>query len=159
LEDARRTVRLVRHRAKEWGINPGKVGMLGGSAGAHLILTLATHWDRGQKDAADPIERESCRPDFVTLLCPWPNNQPVSDFPINKETPPALLCSARDDSVAPTAFAEGVVSAYKKAGVSAQLWAIEKGGHTAFAMGTKATGAGWVDQFWPWLRKVGIWKG
>jgi acetyl esterase/lipase len=154
LADAKRAVRIVRYRAKEWGIDPEKVGMLGGSAGAHLILSLATHADRGQSDAADPIQRESSRPDFLALLCPWPNNQPVSDFPINQQTPPALVCSARDDTIAPSAFAEGIVEAYKKAGAPAKLWLVETGGHTAFSPGN--AGSGWTEQLWSWMRSLGM---
>lgn len=158
LADAARAIRLVRHRSKEWNIDPKKIGMLGGSAGGHLILTMATHWDRGKKDAFDPIDRESCRPDFVALLCPWPAKQSIKDFPINKETPPALICSARDDTVAPVSFAQDIKHAYDQAGVPAQLWIIDSGGHTAFSNMKDAPGAGWVDQFWSFLKASGFMK-
>lgn len=156
LNDARRAVRIVRHHAKEWNIDPNKVGMIGGSAGGHLILSVATHWDRGDKEADDPIERQSCRPDFVTALCPWHGRQTAAEFPIDKETPPALLCSARDDLVAPIEFAEGIVAAFDKAGAHAKLWTVDTGGHNAFSNITTATGAGWIDQFWLFLKNEGI---
>lgn len=154
MDDGLRAVRIVRYRAKEWGINPAKIGMLGGSAGANLILNAATHWDNGKAGTADPVERVSSRPDFIVLLCPWPNKQLLSDFVINETTPPALLCSAHDDKIAPTAFADGIVAAYKKAGVPATLWTIEKGGHTAFKPGN--FGGGWKEQLWSWLENIGI---
>jgi acetyl esterase/lipase len=154
LADARRAVRLVRLHAAEWNIDPSRVGMVGSSAGAHLVLNLATHWDRGDPGAAALVERQSCRPDFIGLLCPWPNNQPVSDFPITRETPPAFVASARDDKVAPAAFAEGIAAAYARAGVKHRLWLLERGGHTAFKLGAnRGEGARWPDQISAWLAK------
>lgn len=72
LEDARRAVRLVRYYSKDWGIDPQCIGMIGFSAGFHLILNHATHCDDGNHDSDDPVERESCSPNFMALLCPWP---------------------------------------------------------------------------------------
>jgi acetyl esterase/lipase len=157
LADARRAVRLVRLHARQWRIDPNRIGMLGTSAGSHLILNLATHCDRGNKEAADPVERESCRPDFIAVLCPWPDKQPISAFPIDKETPPAFVASAVDDKVAPHAFAEAIVAAYRKAGAPAMLWTVSKGGHTAFSPGN-APGNQWPQHFWPWLKSIGMKK-
>ncbi|MFZ5830055.1 MAG: alpha/beta hydrolase, partial [Planctomycetota bacterium] len=68
--DAQRAVRTVRARAKEFGVDPQKIGILGFSAGGHLASTIATHFDAGNADADDPIERVSCRPDFAVLCYP-----------------------------------------------------------------------------------------
>ena len=68
LLDAQRAIRTVRHRAAEWGVEAGKVGILGFSAGGHLAATAATQWDRGDAAASDPVERQSCRPD-ASMLC------------------------------------------------------------------------------------------
>jgi acetyl esterase/lipase len=157
LADAQRAMRLVRYHAKEWGIDPHRIGALGGSAGANLILNLATHWDEGNKDSPDPIERESCRPDFVGMLCPWPDKQSVSDFPIKKEDPPAFACSARDDVVAPTAFAAGIVDAYHRVGARARLWTVAEGGHRAFDR-VSGEGSKWPDHFIGWLKELRMWK-
>src|SRR5262249_18671377 len=70
LQDTQRAIRIVRARAKEWGVNPSRVGILGFSAGGALAALADTRFDRGKPDAADPIERESCRPDFVGLVYP-----------------------------------------------------------------------------------------
>src|SRR5690606_22279404 len=70
LEDAARAVRLVRARAAEWGIDPARVGIMGSSAGGHLASTLLTHFDAGDASAADPVERQSSRPDFGILCYP-----------------------------------------------------------------------------------------
>jgi len=70
LMDAQRAMRLVRNNAKEWNIDPAKIGIMGFSAGGHLASTLGTHFDYGNKTAADSVERQSCRPDFMILIYP-----------------------------------------------------------------------------------------
>jgi acetyl esterase/lipase len=70
LQDAQRAIRLVRSRATEFGLDPGKIGMMGFSAGGHLTSTAGTHFDAGNPAAADPIDRVSCRPDFMVLGYP-----------------------------------------------------------------------------------------
>lgn len=70
LLDAQRAVRLVRQRASQWGIDPGRIGVLGFSAGGHLAASVATHFDPGHPDAPDPVQRQSCRPDLAILCYP-----------------------------------------------------------------------------------------
>ncbi|MCA8950347.1 MAG: alpha/beta hydrolase [Planctomycetes bacterium] len=70
LRDVQRAMRLVRHRAAEWQVDPAKVGVIGFSAGGHLAASVSVHHDGGDADAADPIDRESCRPDFAVLCYP-----------------------------------------------------------------------------------------
>ena len=70
LADAKRAMRVVRHHAHEWGIDPNRIGTIGFSAGGHLILRLAAQADGGSPDAADPVERLSSRPDFSILIYP-----------------------------------------------------------------------------------------
>src|SRR5947209_7457615 len=70
LEDAQRALRMVRAHADEWKIDPGRVGILGFSAGGHLASTAGTHFDHGVKDPQDAADRESCRPDFMILVYP-----------------------------------------------------------------------------------------
>lgn len=70
LEDAQRAIRLVRARAAEFGIDPARVGMMGFSAGGHLTATAGTHFDAGNPNAPDPIDQQSCRPDFLVLAYP-----------------------------------------------------------------------------------------
>jgi acetyl esterase/lipase len=76
LEDAQRAMRLVRSRAAEFGVDPGKIGMMGFSAGGHLTATAGTHFDWGNPSAADPIDRASSRPDFLILAYPVISFQP-----------------------------------------------------------------------------------
>jgi len=67
LEDAQRAIRYVRAGAEKWNIDPAKIGILGFSAGGHLASTAGTHFDRGNPEASDAIDRVSCRPDFLVL--------------------------------------------------------------------------------------------
>jgi len=154
LADAQRAVRLVRHHAKEWGVDPRQIGMVGWSAGGNLVLNLASQTDGGDPAATDPIDRQSCRPDFVAMLCPWPTSRPASAYPISADSPPAFIASARDDKDAPTRFAEGIAALYDKVGVEHQLWVIEKGGHRAFSFDSTGEGAEWREKFVAWWQQV-----
>ncbi|MEN9635627.1 MAG: hypothetical protein RL077_4031 [Verrucomicrobiota bacterium] len=154
LADAKRAVRLVRRHAAGWNIDPARIGLIGSSAGSHLVLNLATHWDRGDARAPIAVDRESCRPDFIGLLCPWPNRQPIADFPITPETPPMFVCSARDDQVAPSTFAADIAAAAGTTGVSCRLWLLERGGHTAFRLTNRRTeGSQWPERLIEWLEE------
>ncbi|QOV91982.1 alpha/beta hydrolase [Humisphaera borealis] len=154
LADVQRAVRMVRHRAAEWGVDPDRIGMLGWSAGSHLILNLASHNDTGNAAAADPIERQSCRPNFVAAMCPWPSRSKPANFPATKQTPPILMCSARDDKTAPTSFAKALRDAYIAAGIECTLHEVETGGHEAFTIEGPGEGGKWTETFWPWLSKI-----
>lgn len=154
LVDAKRAVRLVRHRADEWGIDPAQIGVVGWSAGGNLTLNLASTADRGNPQATDPIERQSSRPDFVAMLCPWPTSRPASGYPISKDAPPAFIASAKDDKDAPTRFATGIAASYEKAGVPCNLWVIETGGHRAFSFDSTGEGSHWRERFVAWLPSV-----
>jgi len=66
--DAQRAFRMVRYHAGSWNIDPGKIGIMGFSAGGHLASTLSTHFDAGDPGQTDPVERISCRPDFSILV-------------------------------------------------------------------------------------------
>lgn len=158
LADGKRAVRLVRAYAKDWGIDPHKVGVLGWSAGANLGLNLATHFDGGKAGAADPVDRLSSRPDFVALLSPWPHNHALNAYPIPKDAPPAFIGSALDDRTAPVTFAEGIADNYRKVGVPVDLMLVATGGHGAYTIDTPGPGGKWVDRFWPWLATIGIRK-
>ena len=130
--------------------------MLGWSAGSHLLLNIATHHDVGDRDAVDPIARQSCRPDFVAMMCLWPKAAKPESFKIDADTPPAFICSAHDDKVAPTAFSQAIRDAYKAAGVEATLEEVETGGHEAFTIDGPGPGGKWTQKFWPWMKKIGV---
>ena len=70
LQDVQRAVSLVRHHAKEWGLDPKRIGLLGFSAGGHLSATAMTNYDRRNYSPVDGIDQVSCRPDFSVLIYP-----------------------------------------------------------------------------------------
>jgi len=161
--DGRRAVRFVRTHAREWGIDPAKVGMMGWSAGGNLILSLSTHLEKdgvGDPKAKDPVERESCRPDFVTLLSPWPNGKKIEAYPASKEgkgMPPAFIGCAKDDTTAPFVFAQAIAADWEKMGGKVDFMSADNGGHGAFELLT-GTAKNWPDQWLPWMEKIGMWK-
>ena len=106
LEDAQRTVGLVRFHAAEWHIDPRKIGVLGFSAGGHLVAAMSTHFDRRLYPPIDAADKESCRPDFAVALYPGHLTENTSKefelnptIPVTSNTPPTLLLQAEDDPV------------------------------------------------------------
>lgn len=140
--DGAQAMRLVRSHAKEWGIDPQRVGMVGFSAGANLILNLAT------------TAPEDARPDFVGLAATWHYNQKSSAFKIDAKVPPAFFLHAVDDETAKRAFTEDLVAAWKAAGVPVEFVSREKGGHMAFNNFKKGDEE-WPALFTQWLKKIG----
>jgi acetyl esterase/lipase len=127
LLDAKRAMRLVRHRAAEWGIDPAKVGVAGYSAGANLAMNLAANFDLGDPQAADTIERLSSRPDFAVGLGTWHWRKPENPFVFKPNSPPVFLVHATTDK--PVEIATNIIADLKKLGVPARLDLHEEGGH------------------------------
>ncbi len=138
VQDARRALRLVRSNAKEWNVN--KLGIMGFSAGGDLVLYSTTKFDAGKADAADPIERQSSRPDFQIAVYP----AIAKNLTFAKNNPPALLlCGNRDRPN----ISEGLATLYlnmKKAGINTELHIYASVGH-GFGVRDKANLrlAGW----------------
>jgi acetyl esterase/lipase len=135
LQDAQRTMGLVRFRAAEWHIDPRKIGVLGFSAGGHMVAAISTHFDKRLYPAADAADKESCRPDFAVALYPGHLAVPEKNFalnpdlPITSRTPPTFLLQAQDDPVDPVENSLVYYSALRKAGVPAEIHLFVKGGH------------------------------
>ncbi|MBM3769344.1 MAG: alpha/beta hydrolase [Acidobacteria bacterium] len=175
--DAQRALRIVRARAAEWHVNPGKIGVMGFSAGGHLAATVATHFDAGNPSAADAIDRAGSRPDFAILCYPvitfteeayvhkgsrrnllgeTPDSALVQNLSneraVTKETPPTFLFHTDADTGVPPENSVLFYLALRKHGVPAELHIYEKGPH--------GVGLGWSDvalSSWParladWLR-------
>ncbi len=125
LQDGQRAIRLVRSRAKDWGVNPSRVGIMGFSAGGEVAALVCRHPDKGKEGADDAIERESCRPDFQVLVYSGP--QGIARQTITKETPPTFIVVGDEDN-AVTWLVEHY-QALKKAGVSSELHVYAKTPH------------------------------
>lgn len=153
LQDAQRAIRSVRSKAKEWNINPDKIGISGFSAGGHLASTAGTHFDAGNPAASDPIDKISCRPDFMILFYPvitmkeefthhGSRNNLIgngynaelvhlysNEDQITAQTPPAFLITSDDDkAVVPRNSVEFYLS-LKRNKIPAVLYVIPYGGH------------------------------
>jgi endo-1,4-beta-xylanase len=117
LQDGQRAVRLVRSRAKEWGIDPHRVGMMGFSAGGEVVAMVCGNPGAGKADAADPVERESARPDFQALIYSGPLG--IRKQAVTKDVPPTFILVGDKDNAA--VWLTDHYLALKKAGVSAEL--------------------------------------
>ena len=180
LGDAQRAIRMVRSRAKEFVILPDRIGMMGFSAGGHLASTVATHFDSGNPNAADPIDRVSSRPDFVVLAYPVITFQPpyahggsaknlLGENPdpklidelsnerhVTAQTPPTFLFSTSEDTVVPPENSVSFYAALHKAGVPAELHIFEKGPHgVGLDLGDPVLGE-WPALLAHWLRARGL---
>ena len=155
LADGLRSVRLIRSRSAEFGVNPGRIGMAGYSAGANLALHVASRFDEGDTNAADPIDRVSSRPDFIVLLCPWAGRgEPRSPYMLRKDSPPAFICHAKDDRSAPFSVAQDTADILKELSVPVELHLFETGGHGAFTVGGPPPGGQWPDLFLEWIDRT-----
>ncbi|MHB1022684.1 MAG: alpha/beta hydrolase [Acidobacteriaceae bacterium] len=155
LHDIQRAIRLVRSRAPEWGVDPDRIGVMGFSAGGELAALASTRFDAGNEAAADPIDRQSSKPDFQALLYPALPH----DMQLSKETPPAFLaCGANDRP----GISEGLPELYlamKRLGVPAELHVFAGVGH-GFGMRSTNTGnvTTWPELFYGWLGTSGFLK-
>ena len=178
LKDAQRALRTVRAHAKEWNINPDKVGISGFSAGGHLASTAATHFDAGEPSAADPLNRLSCRPDFAILFYPvitmkeefthhgsrrnligdgynpdlvklYSNEEQVT-----AQTPPAFLITSDDDNAVVPRNSIEFYSALKRNNIPAVLYVIPDGGHGWGTNPEKTQYPEWSVPLKAWLTKI-----
>jgi acetyl esterase/lipase len=152
LLDAQRAIRTVRFHAKRWDIDPGRIGILGFSAGGHLASTAGTHFDSGDPQAADRIDRVSCRPDFLALIYPvismgekthngsqenllGPHPPPAmaqlfsNEKQVTDRTPPAYLAHAKNDTLVSPDNSRMFYEALKAHHVPAEYLELPEGGH------------------------------
>ena len=155
LADAERAMRLIRSRAREWNIDPARVGAIGFSAGGELVNQISTRAASGDAGSADVIERERSRPNFQALIYPGRS----ADIQPVKDSPPAFLACAYNDR---PDISEGLAEAYlrfKRAGVPAELHIYAAGGHGfgLRASNTRPVGT-WHLRFEEWLAASGLLK-
>jgi acetyl esterase/lipase len=162
LEDAQRTIGLVRFHAAEWHIDPHKVGVLGFSAGGHLVAAVSTHFTKRLYPAVDAADKESCRPDFAVALYPghlWISERKFElnpDVPVTRQTPPTFLLQAEDDPVDSINNSLVYYVALKKAGVPAEMHLYAHGGHAFGLRRTNFPVTEWPQLVETWLATIGM---
>jgi len=151
--DTTRALRLIRGRAAEWGIDPGRVGALGFSAGGELVTMASTRFEAGDTAATDPLERQDSKPTFQALIYPGRSG----DIQPTKDSPPVFLAAAYNDR---QDISEGLAEAYlrfKRAGVAAELHIYGTGGHGFGQRATNTRPVGqWMTRFEEWLTESGF---
>ena len=185
LADAQRAIRLVRSKAKDYGIDPKRIGIMGFSAGGHLASSAATHFDAELKEG-DPIDLVSCRPDFAILAYPvitfdddvthrGSRNNLIGGKPdaklveyysnekqVTKDTPPVFIFHTSEDKAVQPENATRFYIACKKAGVPVEMHIYEKGKHgVGLGRDPKWTGgeksvATWPDRLADWMKARGL---
>ena len=164
LEDAQRTISLVRSRAAEWHIDPHKIGVLGFSAGGHLVAMVSTHFDRRSYPAVDAVDKVSSRPDFAVPIYPGHLSQTRNSLTLNRDirtritgqTPPTFLLQNEDDRVDPPEHALSYYIALRKAGVPVEMHLYAGGGHAFGLRPTKYPATRWPQLVETWLRTIGM---
>ncbi len=160
LEDAQRTIGLVRLHATEWGIDPHKVGVLGFSAGGHLVAAISTHFDKRLYTPIDAADKESCRPDFAVPIYPGHLSFQENTFalnpavPVTHETPPTFLLQAEDDHVDGVDQALTYYIALKKADVPVEMHLYAHGGHAFGLRHTENPITDWPELVEKWLHTI-----
>ena len=162
LEDAQRTVGLVRFHAAQWHIDPRRIGVLGFSAGGHMVAALSTHFGQRRYPPVDAADEESCRPDFAVALYPGHLAVPEKGFALNpdiqvtSQTPPTFLVHASDDPVDPVENSLVYYSALREAGVPVEIHLYMKGGHAFGLRPTDSPITRWPQLVEAWLATVGM---
>ena len=180
--DATRAVRFVRAHAGEYHISPQRIGIWGFSAGGHLASTVGTHFDAGDAQAADAIERVSSRPDFMILAYPvisfttpythlgsmhnllgaHPDPKLVeslsNELQVTPQTPPTFLFLTNEDTVVPAENSVLFYLALRKAGVPAEMHIYERGPHGVGLAATDAVLGTWPARLKDWLDIRGLLK-
>jgi acetyl esterase/lipase len=162
LEDAQRTLGLVRFHADEWHINPHKIGVIGFSAGGHMVTAMSTHFNKRLYRAVDAADKVSCRPDFAIACYPghlWyqdegPNLNP--NVPVTTNTPPTFLLQAENDPVDPINNSLVYYLALKNARVPVEMHLYAEGGHGFGLRPTKFPITGWPRLVETWLGTIGM---
>ncbi|MFZ1157726.1 MAG: alpha/beta hydrolase [Candidatus Sulfotelmatobacter sp.] len=162
LEDAQRTLGLVRFHAAEWHIDPHKIGVLGFSAGGHLVAAMSTHFNKRLYRAVDAADKESCRPDFAVALYPGHLSiapKPLelnADIRVTGQTPPTFLLQAEDDPVDSVENSLVYYAALKKAKVPVEMHLYAHGGHAFGLRRTENPITGWTQLVETWLVTIGM---
>lgn len=163
LEDAQRALGLVRQQAAKWHVDAHRIGVLGFSAGGHLVANVSTHWSRRAYAAVDAADQESCRPDFAIALYPGHMLEKTTHefelnptLPVSRDVPPTFLLQALDDPIDSADNSLVYYIALKKAGVPVEYHVYPKGGHAFGLRSTRNPITGWPVLVEAWLSSIGM---
>jgi acetyl esterase/lipase len=162
LQDAQRTLKLVRFHAAEWHIDPHKIGVLGFSAGGYLVAEASTNFKRHWYKPLDAADKEDSRPDFAVAI--YPGHLATDDDVLNpnvavpRDAPPTFLLQAEDDTVDGVNQSFVYYAALKNAGVPVEMHLYAQGGHAFGLRATQFPITGWPRLVETWLRTIGIIK-
>lgn len=164
LQDAQRAIGLVRFHAPEWHIDPHKIGVLGFSAGGHLVAATSVHFDKRLYADVDAADEESCRPDFAVAL--YPGHLTVKEGTlelnpdiatrISSQTPPTFLLQNENDDVDSIWDALSYEAALINAHVPVEFHSYTEGGHAFGLRRTKYPATAWPLLVETWLRTIGM---
>jgi acetyl esterase/lipase len=160
LQDAQRALSTIRYRAKEWGVDTKRVGILGFSAGGHLAAAASTNYETRTYPEIDAADKESCRPDFTVLIYPAyltddaDRTKLAPEIKVTAQTPPAFLAMTQDDPVhVENAYTYAL--ALKKAKVPAELHVYPTGGHGYGLRPSPNMVSHWPDRAAEWMKAQG----
>jgi len=163
LEDAQRAVGLVRFHAAEWHIDPHKIGVLGFSAGGHLVADISTHFAERAYAPVDAADKESCRPDFAVAIYPGHMLENTTkefelnpEIPVTSQTPPTFLLQAENDNVDGVKQSLVYYIALKNAGVPVEMHLYAQGGHAFGLRRTNLPITSWPHLVETWLDTIGM---
>ena len=163
LQDAQRTMGLLRARASAYHVDPRKIGVLGFSAGGHLSADISTHFDKRVYPPLDAADRESCRPDFAVVLYPghlwvsaYKNLTLNPDVPVTRRTPPTFIVQAENDPVDSVNNSLVYYIALENAGVPVEMHLYAEGKHAFGLRRTSFPITRWPELVETWLRTIGI---
>jgi acetyl esterase/lipase len=161
LQDAQRAVSLVRSKAREWGIDPQRIGIVGFSAGGHLAMATATSFDLRTYAPIDDVEEVSCRPDFAILaysgyLKARDRDELAPGIRIPAGTPPIFLVHGGDDIISPPEHSLFIYLALKRAGVPAELHIYASTTHDFGVRTNSRPYSTWTKSCANWLEDQGL---
>jgi acetyl esterase/lipase len=161
LQDAQRAVSLVRSKAKELGIDPHRIGIVGFSAGGHLAIATATRFEKRSYSSMDDIDNVSCRPDFAILvypgyLKPKEKDELAPGLEVPAVTPPVFLAHGGDDLISPPEHSVLMYLALRRAGVPAELHVYAGAAHDFGVRRSNHPCSTWTDSCATWLRSQGF---
>jgi acetyl esterase/lipase len=161
LDDAQRALSLVRYHAADWKIDPHRIGVIGFSAGGHMVTATSTHFNKRSYPAMDAADRVSCRPDFAIACYPghmWDDDYGFKlnpNVPVATNTPTTFLVQAEDDHVDGVQQSLVYYIALQKAGVPVEMHLYAQGGH-GFGLRSKLPISVWPHLVETWLHTMGM---